>query len=373
VTTSINEVKENQMKVAMTKRLSRLVGAAACLGWAVSLLAAQPVLAQDQLNALVWCDHTDPELIHPFEQAHNVRVNLKEYEGTGTALSIIEQSQPGDWDVLVIDGIDVPRAIDAGILGELPKDAVPATIYPPVRMEEQQVRNGKTYAVTEKFGYNTISFNKAKVDASAIADMTSLWRDDTYKGRIAVYDYYLPVMGLVAMGLGKATADLTEADLPEIRDTLFKLKANAALVGEVVASQTALATGQADILFGGGEWVTAGLSQENPDLDWILPEQGGVRWSQSIGIFADSKRKELATEFVKYILSPEGQARLATSSCYWAMPANEEAGAKLTEQQKQALRWDDQEDYLTKAQLYPAPDADLDAKMQDVWAQFLQH
>jgi spermidine/putrescine transport system substrate-binding protein len=108
-------------------------------------------------------------------------------------------------------------------------------------------------------------------------------------------------------------------------------------------------------------------------LDWVLPEQGGVRWSQSIGVFANSERKELATEFVKYILSPEGQARLATSSCYWAMPANVKAGEHLSAEQKAALRWDDQPQYLRNAQLYPAPDAELDAAMQDVWTEFLQH
>jgi hypothetical protein len=44
-------------------------------------------------------------------------VNLKEYEGTGAALSLIEQSQPGDWDVLVIDGIDVPRIVEVMFQG----------------------------------------------------------------------------------------------------------------------------------------------------------------------------------------------------------------------------------------------------------------
>ena len=34
-------------------------------------------------------------------------------------------------------------------------------------------------------------------------------------------------------------------------------------------------------------------------------------------------------------------ARLATSSCYWAMPANSKAGDHLSAQQKTALRWDD--------------------------------
>ena len=62
-------------------------------------------VAQEELNALVWCDHTDPGFIEPFKKANNVKVNLKEYEGTGAALAIVEQSQPGDWDVFVIDGV----------------------------------------------------------------------------------------------------------------------------------------------------------------------------------------------------------------------------------------------------------------------------
>jgi spermidine/putrescine transport system substrate-binding protein len=327
--------------------------------------------AAEELNALVWCDHTDAALIRPFEEKHGVTVNLKEYEGTGAALALIEQSRPGDWDVLVIDGVDVPRAVEAGILAPLPEDRLPlADLFPEVRLEEKQRIGGSLYAVTEKFGYNTVSFDSAKIDAGALQDMKALW-DPAMKGRVAVYDYYLPVMGMVAVGLGKDTATLSEGDLPAIREALFALKDVAASVGEVVASQTALATGEVDVLVGGGEWVTAGLTAEKPTLDWIIPEQGAVRWSQSIGVFADSERQDLAVEFVAHVLSPEGQAALATSSCFWGMPANAKAGAVLTAEQKRALRWDDQPEYLKRAQLYPAPDAALDAAMQAVWAEFL--
>ena len=69
-------------------------------GTAMATVLAGAAAAQDELNALVWCDHTDPALLEPFEEAHGVKVNVKEYEGTGTALALIEQSQPGDWDVL---------------------------------------------------------------------------------------------------------------------------------------------------------------------------------------------------------------------------------------------------------------------------------
>jgi spermidine/putrescine transport system substrate-binding protein len=339
---------------------------------ATALTSSFAASAAEELNALVWCDHTDLALIEPFEKANDVKVNLKEYEGTGTALSLIEQSQPGEWDVLVVDGVDVPRVAAAGILAPLPDGSLPtADIFPEVVMAEQQTIDGKTYAVTEKFGYNTISYNKEKVDPADMTDMSVIW-SDKYKGKIAVYDYYLPVIGMVAVGLGKKTSELTEADIPAIREKLFAMKAQAKQVGEVVSSQQAIATGEVDVLVGGGEWVTAGLSAENPALDWVLPEQGGVRWSQSIGVFKDSKKQDLALKFVQYILSPEGQARLATSSCYWAMPANAKAGEHLTDAQKAALRWDEQPEYLKRAQLYPAPSAELDAKLQDVWTEFLQ-
>ncbi len=342
------------------------------LAAALALAALSAPAAAEELNALVWCDHTDDALVEPFEEAHGVTVNLKDYEGTGTALSILEQSRPGDWDVFVVDGIDVPRVVEAGLLAPLPEEALPLDdIWPELRMEAYHRIEGQLYAVTEKFGYNTISYDKTKVDPADMQDMAVLW-SDSYAGRMAIYDYYLPVIGMVAVGLGMETAALTEDDLPAIREKLFEMKDRAKQVGEVVSSQTALATGEVDLLIGGGEWVTAVLSEDLPNLDWTIPEQGGIRWSQSIGIFADSERKELALEFVKYILSPEGQARLATSSCYWAMPANRQAAAHLTDAQKAALRWDDQADYLQRAQLYPAPSPELDAAMQDIWTEMLQ-
>jgi spermidine/putrescine transport system substrate-binding protein len=348
----------------MKTGLTTLAILAATTAWSSTAFA-------QELNALVWCDHTDDALIRPFEEKFGVKVNLKEYEGTGAALSLIEQSQPGDWDVLVIDGIDVPRAVAAGILAPLPTNELPYdSLFPELVMVENHVINGETYAISEKFGYNTVSFNSSAVRADDLADMTRLWSESP-PGSLAVYDYYLPVMGLVAMGLGIPTAEIGMDDLPAIEAALFALKDNASSVGEVVASQTAIATGEVDILVGGGEWVTAGLVSEIPELDWSIPDQGAVRWSQSIGIFADSAQSELAFEFVKHVLSPEGQAALATSSCYWAMPANAAAGDVLTTEQKRALRWDDQAAYLARAQLYPSPDSELDAAMQDVWTRFL--
>ena len=337
------------------------------------LAFASDALAVEELNALVWCDHTDPALLQPFEDQYGVKVNVKEYEGTGTALALIEQSQPGDWDVFVIDGVDVPRVVEAGLLAELPADQLPLDdIFDAVQMRDVTFQDGKMYAIMEKFGYNVISYDKSKVDPADMRDLSTLW-SETYKGRIAVYDYYIPLMGLVALELGMKPSDITAENLPQIKEALFQLKDNSVMVGEVVSSTTALATGEADILIGGGEWAVAVLVADNPDLDWVLPDQGGLLWSQSLAIFETSEKKDLALKFVQYVMSPEGQARLATSSCFWGMPANRKAGDVLSPEQKRNLRWDEQDGFLAKSHRYFIPDAELDGQMLDVWTEFLQH
>lgn len=326
--------------------------------------------AGEEINALVWCDHTDAALLSGFEEATGAKVNVKDYEGTGTALSLVEQSQPGDWDVFVVDSVDVPRVAGMGLLAELPDDAFPWNdIFPELRQPELHYRDGKLYAVPEKFGYNAIAYNRDRVDPADMRRAAMMW-DPKYAGRYAIYDYYIPTMELVGLGLGIKPAELTVDKLGPIRDKLLEMKKLAAVVGDVVTVQNALVTGAADIIISGGEYAVSGLMAENPALDWVIPDEGGIRWGQAIGVFAASNKRELATQFVQYIVGAEGQARLATSSCYWAMPANRtatlDAGQKLT------LRWDEQPAFLANSYNYFIPDAELDTAMLDVWTEFLQ-
>jgi len=60
---------------------ARLAGASFAI-LCVTGLNAGATSAAD-LNALVWCDHSDPNLLKPFEDANGIKVNVKEFEGTG--------------------------------------------------------------------------------------------------------------------------------------------------------------------------------------------------------------------------------------------------------------------------------------------------
>lgn len=151
-----------------------------------TIVVGNPVLAADnELNVLTWCDHTDPALLRPFEEKYNVRINLKEYDGTGVALALLEQSQPGDWDVFVVDSIDVKRVVKLGLLEPLDtKDFPWDDIFPEIRTPELHNVDGKLYAVPEKFGYNTIAYNNKKADPTDMRDAAVLWNPKYMDSRL---------------------------------------------------------------------------------------------------------------------------------------------------------------------------------------------
>ncbi len=335
-----------------------------------STLVPRSAWAAEELNILVWCDHADSKLNEPFEAAHNVKVNVKTYEGTGTALSILEQSAPGDWDVFVIDAPDVPQVARQGILAELDESVGNwDDMFPALRDAPYTRTDGKVYAVPEKFGYYGFCYSKNVVDP-ADARRGDIGWNEKYKGRIAVYDYYFPIIQMIGISLGWKPAEINAERLGKIRERLLAMKPHVKLIGDIVAVQNALVTGSVDVIVGGAEFAVSNLIPDNPHLDWVISQDGGLIWNQGIGVLSASNRKGLATEFVKWIMSPKGQGLLATSECFWAMPANSKA--ELDASAKKILRWDEQPGFLASSHVSLFPDADMDAEMLDIWTEFLQ-
>lgn len=351
----------------LASRRAVLTGLAAGAG---ALMLPRYARAAGELNVLAWCDHADARLVKHFEEAHGVKVNVKTYEGTGTGLSIIEQSRPGDWDIFMVDATDVPRIAEGGLFMELPEQTAPwSDMFPQMRDAPFARVKGKLYAIPEKFGYYGACFNKKSVSVDDAKRGDILW-NEKYKGRIAVYDYYFPVIQLIALGKGWKPADLDSDKLETVRKLLLEAKPNVKLIGDIPSVQNALVTGNVDVIYGGAEFTVSNLIPDNPQLDWVIFDTGGLIWTQGLTVLEKSQRKDLALEFIKWVMSPKGQGLLATSDCYWGMPTNSKA--ELDEAQKVTLRWDQQPAYLANSVFSQQPSQDLDAQMLDIWTEFQQ-
>lgn len=354
-------------------RRSFLKGSAAVAAGAAAagLVAPRRSFAGEEINVLAWCDNADAKLIEPFQQQSGAKVNIKTYEGTGSALAILEQSAPGDWDVFIVDAQDVPRVGRMGILEDLTDFDVPSwnDFFPEIVEQPYLDVDGKRYAIPQKFGYYGVAYNKEKVDPADMRKASVMW-NEKYKGRMACYDYYFPAIQLIGISEGLRPDQITVDNLPQLRQKLLEMKPMLALVGDIVSVQNALVTGSVDLIVNAAEFAVSGLTSTNPALEWVIFDEGGLLWNQGMAIFEDSRKKELAGEFIKYVVGPAGQAALATSECYWAMPVNEKA--ELNDEEKKILRWDEQPDFLSRS--YPSTIAseELDKSMLDAWTEFLQ-
>jgi len=96
----------------------------------------------------------------------------------------------------------------------------------------------------------------------------------------------------------------------------------------------------------------APLIADGLPVAWTIPDEGGLIWVESAAIGAGTKKRELAELLVAYYASPEGNARVATSDCYWALPANRAVGDHMTEEEKVILEWDNMASYVKKATPY---------------------
>ncbi|MBV1830156.1 extracellular solute-binding protein [Komagataeibacter sp. AV436] len=350
----------------------------------LAVMAPAPLRAADEvLNVLTWCDHEDPELLGPFEQANRVHIHFKDIDGTEAARAILRQAKAGDWDVVIMEETAAPQLAAAGLLAPLDPADFPNTDIPPaIASPAGGSYQGQLYSVPEKYGFHAVAFNQARVSAADMDDINAPWQP-RYNGRIAIYDSYLPILSYVALALGLDPAHLTTADLPALHDRLAALRANASLVGDIATVQQALADGQVDIVVGGGGWTTAGVDeggtvttadthapQPRADLTFTLPRQGGIRWQHGISIVESSQRKALALAFARYLRTPEAQARLATSSCYWGMPAN--TRAPLDDTTRTALHWAQQPAYIAASHPYPVVDDAMDAKLRALWADVMK-
>ena len=102
-------------------------------------------------------------------------------------------------------------------------------------MERLGCAIGQIYGATDEFGYNAIAFDSSKVTLDQARNIDTLM-DPGQMGNLAIYDYYLPIISQLALKLGKAPADLVEADLPAIKDMLL------AMTGAVLTMCVAWAT-----------------------------------------------------------------------------------------------------------------------------------
>lgn len=273
--------------------------------------------AQDPkvLNYLSWPGNADPYLIEAFEKAHGVKVRIKEYVGGDQMLALINQSPPGSFDVVLADAEYMHLLHKADFIEALdPADYPIKDFWPEFQKFPLHWFDGKLYGVMTDFGYLGLSYNSKTFTPKELESYNAMWTAKA-KGKVGLFDWYLPSMGAISLSEGnRPPFDLDKARFEAVKKKLFSLKPQASGFYTIADIFSSMTNGRAQLVPGIGEWITLGLRQNGVPVDTVIPQEGGLQWTESLSIVKGSPKRDLARKFIQYTTSPEGQVRMATKA-----------------------------------------------------------
>ncbi|MBX6324323.1 MAG: spermidine/putrescine ABC transporter substrate-binding protein, partial [Rhodospirillaceae bacterium] len=314
-------------------------GAAAAAGAAAALASGARHGRADEkvLSLLSWPGHAAPEVVGNFEKQNGVKVQAKEYTGGEEMLSLLQSSPPGTFDVILTDAEYVTMLQAAGLIDELdPADYPLQDFWPEFQKFPPHWIDGKLYSLINSFGYLGMVYNTERLTADEVRSYKVMW-DAKVKGKVGMYDWYLPNMSCLSMYNGnRPPYDIDKARFEKLKQTLFSLSPQMSGIGPWSSVFSALTNGEAWVMPGVGAWAAILLNKDKVPIKAVIPDEGGVQWTESLSIAATSANKALAVKFLQYRASPQGQIETALKPSYAASMPSLAAWKKLDAENPEA-------------------------------------
>ncbi len=320
------ETKMSESKIELNRRGFLKNGVAVATPIMVpSYFISTPSRAQGvaTLNMLAWYGHAEPDVVAAFEAQYNCKIKPKYYTGGDNMLALISQSPAGTFDLILSDAEYVPQLQRAGYIEKLnPKDYPFDDFFPEFQKFPGHWNGNDLYSVITRFGFLGVAYNTETVPEAKARSYRVYW-DQAYKGKVGHFDWYLPSMGEISLLNGnRSPFDLPDAQFKKLTDTIKTLRPQVAGFFDYGGTFGGLKSGQLQLVCGIGDWITGTLKKSGAKVDSIIPDEGGLQWTESFSIGKGSKNQELAKKFIQYITSAKGQVASARMAANPAMIPN---------------------------------------------------
>jgi spermidine/putrescine-binding protein len=205
-------------------------------------------------------------------------------------------------------------------------------------------------------------------DYIAKADSLAVLFDKKNAGKIAMPMNGVESVAVAAMYLGlKEPFNPSDDDLELIKKTLLDQKPLVRTYWETIGDLVNLFTSKEVTLAFGWLSVYTQVKNAGVPVAWAVPKEGQIGWSNGNAVLKGSTQKDLATKFVDYLISPEYFAPLFARLGY--RTTSKAFTETLSEQQRTDLQLDDPEALLSALVPWITPPAELNRKIDDLWAE----
>lgn len=273
-----------------------------------------------------WSDYIDPELIEEFEAEYGVRVIMDIFASNEDMLADVRAGNSG-YDIIVPSDYAVQTAIIEDLAQPLDKSLLPNLRHIDPGLLGQYFDPENSHSVPYMYGITGIAYNKARLEELGLPSTIDSWQaildpallqqyTDANDGLrvVSMLDDEREVPGAALRYLGRSVNDTDSAVLQEVQAILQAQKPFLAGYNSESVNRS-LASGEyliAHAWSGMAMQARTGLGDEftgDPNIEFVIPKEGGVIWMDNLMILADSPNAYTAHVFINYLMRPEVAAR----------------------------------------------------------------
>jgi putative spermidine/putrescine transport system substrate-binding protein/spermidine/putrescine transport system substrate-binding protein len=320
------------------------------------------------LSLLVWEGYADPSYIHAFEESHNCKISAAYMGSSDELVAKLRGGSASNYDVISPSSDVATMIATSGLAAPLDLSKLPSYSQLSERLRSMPLvkANGQTYGVPFTWGpnpllYDTTAFSKAPESWAA------LW-DPSLKNKISVWDE-LSTIYMAAQVLGYDKPDpnhiynLSDAELDAVKAKLIALKPNIRKFWTTGGELTNLFQNHEVVAAMGWPLMTNQLRKSGFPIRETIPKENTTGWIDHLMITSASENKELATQFLEYMI--EAKTQKAVSDVTGYDPANPSAGTLMSAEQRQSLHLDDVDGYM--AHIYFWQQVPRRDKYNEIW------
>lgn len=260
--------------------------------------------AAAELNIFGWADELPDEVLADFEAETGIRVTFDTFDSNESMIARLEAGASG-YDLVNPSQYAVQILAGRGLVAEIDHSRVETLDNIGEAFRQVSYDPGNVYSIPYVWGTTGLAYNSSCVEEE-VTSWTALF-DEKYAGRIYMLDNMLAayIAGLQVNGFNANTSDPDE--IAQATQTLIAQK-------PILAGYNA--TNFADLVSSGEACLVQSWSgsvlqaiESNPDVVYVLPEEGGTMWIDGYSVLADATNVDEAYQFLSYILRPEVAAK----------------------------------------------------------------
>ena len=251
---------------------------------------------EGQLNILNWTDYLAPDVVKAFEQQHQVKVTQAYFSTTDEMYAKLG-ADGGDYDISFPISVDVPNMIQRGVIRKLDQSFLTNKGNLGKEWADPGYDPGNQYTVPYMWWTTGVGYDPHKIKETPTSS-NALW-DSRWKGHISMLDDWQEVFGLTLIQQGHSANTENTAELDQ---ALARLQEQKPLVRTY--STDTLTTMTSGNVWIGQIWGADrfAIQASIPDFAYYIPEEGGVKGSDTVATFTGSPHPIAAQMFINHLL-----------------------------------------------------------------------